>query len=1036
MSKPAFGFTAPPGDNQESWDADALSNFIRAYKVLHVGPWPIPEVSAPSQLPPPGSYDRCIAVVGTGTQRWLYLSTGTAWHKIGRQAAFQADSTAGSVAALRADFNAFLTKLRNSGWMRGSDPDDPFSMRVSRVGVEAWANVPALSFARLTRHGVEVYGLAPVVLETIALTRHGVELWAKTTSDPEAPAGFPRVFGGFLSASLPQINHSQGAKWETDARWSQLVVWHQYLSGPWISKLKAAYPNVIVLASNAEFMPNDGTLSPTLADWYLRSPGGAALNVGSPEPQFIATAADRRLHADPFARPFPTTGGNITAAQFIARNIMSEARPDLYAWDGFCNDWFWDNPPWALGNCDYDRNGVTDSLAVATAKFMEDRANYLAAIRAEWLVATGREPALMVNPGTAQEEPYLHAHLSAYGAEGWFWNPSWWAVFRSLQRSKRSDFGLGTKLGLPLVFRVQTFGFAECNYLAADDNSTWRTNEPPGPINPSTDTRRKINLRSRINSFGWARFGHSFACMGDGMATFTTAENGLTVYYDEGATDLGQPLSELPWRVPLGPPSPNRVPASDPSWPADSLTGVTNLYGAAFIRPFERGCVIHYVPRDYLMTTVEVTATDIQTAYTGLGLGTAPTLYRFRGTQAPVVIMVGACQDLADNQGLFGRETLGTWTATVKSNWSAPDEGLGVWGQVAYWKAAGAGSAWFRWHFRCDRTDDYDVYAVMPFGASPSSPTYAAALWTGAAIATDASYTVQHDDGGGSKTTTTPADVNIRANKCGHFLGRYRFVAGETYYVQLSDAANGVLIANGIFLQSVTERHNDGQAFTAQQLFGGIASIREYNPTGTPWKPVVGDGLFLKTTQDFIASCGGIVGNFPCHDTSPGSNHRECLYEGTWDENADLTHGNDPGDGSVGPVDTDNPYFAQQVWGFELADIHQLGYRSIAAGTSGAKARYIYRACFAGSYVVQEWHGWVGKNASGAECSSVPYRVLVNDVAQFTGKINQQTNVGRWNNVRTLLSIAPGDVIELELNAATASGGSVVISDAVRFLLL
>lgn len=1050
MSKPGFQFTTPPGDNQESWDADALSNFIRVYKVLQLGPWPIAEFEAPSQLPPPGSFDRCIAVVGTGTQRWVYLSNGSTWSKIGRQAPFQADSTATTVAGLRADFNAFIDKLRNSGWMRGSEPDDPFSLYLSRMAVETWANVTLIDLPRLTRIGAEVWADRPPVLETIALTRMGGEAWATYTAEDRTNPSFPRAIGGFLSPNKAQITASQGARWETDGRYHACVVWHHNLGGPWVAKLRETRPNAIVIASGGEHLLEDLLSTPGYEDWFLRTSGGAPFYNGPPVPQFNATNAYGVLLPDPVTRPAAWTlpPGNISSATFIARQIWMAARPDLFDWDGYNNDWFWENL--LAGVPDYNRDGVEDAYAVANPLYQEDRIHYLEAMRAVFAQVCGRDLMMTVNPGTASAGSYLLPALSAYGSEGWIWTPYWWGAYQALRTSMREDLGLPNKLGMFFYYRQSGFNALENNYLAVDDAVTYRTNEPPSAVNASDDPQRKINMRCRYHGFPWVRFCITLACLGDGWVSMSSIEHGISLDYDEFGADLGQPLSEYPWRIAKGPVAPGRVPNSDPNWPADELTGATNLYGAVFVMPFERGCVLHYVPRNYLQTTVNVTATDIQTAYTALGLGTAPTLYRIRSAQAPVQVFVGACQDLADNDNLFGRETVGTWNATTKTSWlaAAADNSLGVNGQVAYWKAAGSGSNTLRWRFRIDVTDDYEVFVKHPVAGSPSSPGYLTAyetspgvsqpLFTHGAVATDATYTVQHDDGGGSKTTTGAGPINLNDKVRGHRLGTFHFVAGEDYYVELSDDADGIVVADGIYLQSVNARHNDGTAFSSQRMFGGVASVREYNPTNATYKPVSGDGLVLRTTPNHTPNLAGIVGNFPCHDTTPGTNHRECLYVGAWEDASDPTHVNDtpPADWPIGDVSQDNPYFARQVWGFELFDVHQVGYRKIAAGTSGAKARYIYRVCFAGSYVIQEWHGWVGKDVSGAECSSVPYAVKVNDVSQFTGSINQSTNFGRWNNVRTVLNLQVGDVVELELNAATATGGTVVISDAVRFFLL
>ena len=104
----------------ENYDSAVNTNF---FTILRDGPFPIKSYASISALPSAGSYDQCLCVVfdDVDSNEWLIaVSNGSEWKFIGAQAAFQADSTATTIGALVADFNALLTKLKNSGLMEGS----------------------------------------------------------------------------------------------------------------------------------------------------------------------------------------------------------------------------------------------------------------------------------------------------------------------------------------------------------------------------------------------------------------------------------------------------------------------------------------------------------------------------------------------------------------------------------------------------------------------------------------------------------------------------------------------------------------------------------------------------------------------------------------------------------------------------------------------------------------------------------------------------------------------------------------------------
>ena len=80
-----------------------------------------PEYGSTLSLPDPSQYEACLAVVDDDDSGWqLALSDGVEFHVIGKQCAAQPDSSSETVTDLRAEFNAFLAKLRDSGLMATS----------------------------------------------------------------------------------------------------------------------------------------------------------------------------------------------------------------------------------------------------------------------------------------------------------------------------------------------------------------------------------------------------------------------------------------------------------------------------------------------------------------------------------------------------------------------------------------------------------------------------------------------------------------------------------------------------------------------------------------------------------------------------------------------------------------------------------------------------------------------------------------------------------------------------------------------------
>ena len=97
-----------------AWDADADANF----SIITDGPFPMAIYDATGDLPAAGSYEDCLALVGTTTVL-MYHSDGSTW-SVYRQGAVVDDSTATTAADMATDFNELLTSLRDSGLMATS----------------------------------------------------------------------------------------------------------------------------------------------------------------------------------------------------------------------------------------------------------------------------------------------------------------------------------------------------------------------------------------------------------------------------------------------------------------------------------------------------------------------------------------------------------------------------------------------------------------------------------------------------------------------------------------------------------------------------------------------------------------------------------------------------------------------------------------------------------------------------------------------------------------------------------------------------
>lgn len=100
-----------------AWDGDVDTNF----GIILDSPFPIVTAVDFATLIATfaaSSYDDCFALTEDDSR--LYISNGSIWVLYDRQSALVADSTAGTVAAMAADFNELLDALKASSLMASS----------------------------------------------------------------------------------------------------------------------------------------------------------------------------------------------------------------------------------------------------------------------------------------------------------------------------------------------------------------------------------------------------------------------------------------------------------------------------------------------------------------------------------------------------------------------------------------------------------------------------------------------------------------------------------------------------------------------------------------------------------------------------------------------------------------------------------------------------------------------------------------------------------------------------------------------------
>ncbi|MFG0318403.1 MAG: hypothetical protein ACF8XB_14110 [Planctomycetota bacterium JB042] len=124
MSKPTLGDMTFDDAGDQGWDGQLSTKLETVKAVLESAPNPIKEYASEGSLPTASTHDRCLAMVNNGDSGWcLFLSDGSSWKLIGKQAAAVADlslTASGTyqqseLQAVADKVDALLAALRASG---------------------------------------------------------------------------------------------------------------------------------------------------------------------------------------------------------------------------------------------------------------------------------------------------------------------------------------------------------------------------------------------------------------------------------------------------------------------------------------------------------------------------------------------------------------------------------------------------------------------------------------------------------------------------------------------------------------------------------------------------------------------------------------------------------------------------------------------------------------------------------------------------------------------------------------------------------
>lgn len=937
-------------------------------------------------------------------------------------------------------------------------------------------------------------------------------------ADPSQHSNYPRVFGGFLGAggelrgSFSGLFYAKGGHKDIVASHSKYVFCSAATWGPLLPTLKAKYPDRYFIAAVASWLPGPGdagTNPPqgSSTNWWYESLFGPWAGTGAAHEVAYVHAAnfsptgtfqyphlsyayggsfpggeqdlpDGRVGAPTFADPFE--GDQINGGQLAAREVLrwalgihhGRSGANLYQYDGYMNDWYY--PAWFYPvEADWDHDGIRDSTQGVTESqqndwWLETVQTYTSELVSYFLSKTGRNIIVGVNSGNAlwtSPANFPAANLGNVMSEGFHWQGTWWQVAEAMDTWKLSTFGNADPIGHGLVVMATSFGSAEWGFIPVQTTQhTSQVNIAPNGYG-NQDPNRKVNYANLRDAFArQCRFGLTMACCFESIFSVTVKEHRFNWFYDEYHADLGAPLAPAV-RLGKGPRPTNPNPADlGPTDQPTYGTDTTNIYGCALIRFFERGAVIHYVPRNDWTTSIVVTKADLQAAATLAGLtwnevAPAGDLYYLLGQQAKHQIWVDDGMNVVDDPTGLGFGCVrqgGGWIDVGSAPYWTDSVNIAMQGQRAYVCPEGSGTNKIRWQFTVPVDDEYDVFMTMAhlgYDADMYNPTdgsntpigYLGQIFNfGAAgligpFAPNARYTIYYDDGFGGLTSTV-VRINQSLSVRGQFLGKFRFQPGIQYRVELDDGGTpgGPLWADAIFIQSTKTLFNRGTTFVQQRFFGGVGSEAAIAPSGDLYKRIVGDGVILKTTPNFVSVAGHVVGNFAINDTDPGVSSEATYVGAGWQKSAVLSHqyvSLSPFEENPDGILQDNPYYTHttnnaEVFGGIDAWGQMLGPRD---NTRNTYASYRWLVKVNGTYRLSEWHGWVGKDP-GAESAAVPFDIRSNGTPIASGTINQTANHGQWNQLQQA-QLVKGTVIELRIYT-DVSDADWVVADACKLQLI
>ncbi|MET7749730.1 DNRLRE domain-containing protein [Micromonospora sp. NPDC005367] len=168
-------------------------------------------------------------------------------------------------------------------------------------------------------------------------------------------------------------------------------------------------------------------------------------------------------------------------------------------------------------------------------------------------------------------------------------------------------------------------------------------------------------------------------------------------------------------------------------------------------------------------------------------------------------VPVGKQVVLVDNSDFNNTTATGTWTAETQ----ATDK----YGHNYATRPAGTGTNTFTWQLNVPQSGTYEVFTRYP-------------KVTGAA--TDATFTVNHDDGDTPKTLNQTANTGTWVS-----LGSYSFTEGNTHNVTLTDQAGGTVVADAVKLvrDNAGETDNEKHAYSYRyDPNGNLKTITDSSP--------------------------------------------------------------------------------------------------------------------------------------------------------------------------------------------------------------